>query len=73
MDKKFRGMTLYEVGQELWNLAGDMDINEAIASYGGVAEAVSAAVEVLSENEFDFDGVDAERALQVYLEAELGL
>lgn len=73
MDKKFRGMTLYEVGQELWAQAGDLDINETVADFGGIAEAAGAAIEVLSDGEFDFDGIDAERAITIYLEAELGL
>ena len=69
MDKKFRGMTLYEIGEELWWEVGDLDITEAVASYGGVAEAVKAAVEFLSAGEIN--GIDAERAITAYLEAEL--
>lgn len=76
MDRKhFNGMTSEQRGEELWAMAGDSNIAEMVADYGGTAEAASAAIEVLSDDpEADelFELVpDAETDIQRYLESQL--
>ncbi len=70
--KQFKGMDSIERGEELWNRAGAMKVSEAVESYGGVEEAVSAALEVLAEDdEFEYEG-DAAIDIRRFVEHAIG-
>jgi len=72
----FNGMSHTQIGEELWAMAGDMSINEAVASYGSIENATDAAVQVLAEAE-NYDEIsdvagDPARCIRAYLEHALG-
>ena len=70
----FRGMNNVQIGEELWAMAGDMNIAEAVQAYGGEGEAAAAAVEVIADAE-NYDEIsdaagDPARCIREYLEHE---
>ena len=73
----FNGMNHVQIGEELWAMAGDMEITAAVEAYGGVENAAEAAIDVLAsaENYEEISDVagDPAHCIRVYLEHSLGL
>jgi hypothetical protein len=67
-----RCQTAYDIGADMWNSCGDLDVAAAIRSYGSIEAAAKACAEFHDDSLFvwvDYDGtvLNAERYVMVYL------